>query len=139
MTKKKAMTTRTEPWMLHDPSASGSLLVVVLNIFDEWHLEGTQKMTLLGISSEKACHNWKSHPEKFEWTQDLLERASCILRIYKSLQILFPDRMLANRWLFTPNDNPLFNGRIPLEWLLAGQAENLMAVSNFLEAEWHGR
>ena len=55
-------------------------------------------MTLLGLSNEKTLYNWKSQPEKAKLTRDLLERASYILGIYKSLQILLPDQVLADQW-----------------------------------------
>ena len=71
-------------------------------------------------------------------TRDLLERASYILGIYKSLQILLPDQALADQWLATPNDNPLFNGTAPLDRLLAGQVVDLAVVRNFLDAERGG-
>ena len=42
---------------------------------------------------------------------------------------------LADQWLATPNDNPLFNGMAPLDRLLMGQAVDLATVRNFLDAE----
>ena len=71
-------------------------------------------------------------------TRDLLERASYILGIYKSLQILLPDQALADQWLYTPNYNPLFNGTAPLDRLLAGQVVDLAVIRNFLDAELGG-
>ena len=68
----------------------------------------------------------------------MLERASYILGIYKSLQVLLPDQVLADQWLSSPNDNPLFNGTVPLNRLLAGQVVDLAVVRNFLDAERGG-
>ena len=70
--------------------------------------------------------------------RDLLERGSYILGIYKSLQIQLPDQVLADQWLATPNDNPLFNGTAPLDRLLAGQVADLATVRSFLDAELGG-
>ena len=92
-------------------------------------------MTLLGLSNEKTLYNWKNHPEKAKLTRDLLERASYILGIFKSLEILLPDSVLADHWLTTPNDNPAFNGTAPLDRVLAGQVTDLALVRNFLDAE----
>ena len=92
-------------------------------------------MTLLGLSNEKTLYNWKSQPETVRLTRDLLERASYILGIYKSLQILLPDEALADQWLSTPNDNPLFNGTAPLDRLLGGQVMDLAVVRDFLDTE----
>ncbi len=132
------MTAQTEQLLQRGPAVPGALLPAIFNIFSQWSLAGGQQMTLLGLNNEKTLYNWKSHPEKARLTRDLLERASYILGIYKSLQILLPDQTLADRWLSTPNDNPLFNGSAPLDRLLAGQVTDLALVRNFLDAERGG-
>ena len=119
-------------------SVTSSLLPAIFKIFSQWRLTGAQQMTLLGLSNEKTLYNWKSQPEKAMLTRDLLERASYILSIYKSLQILLPNQALADQWLPTPNYNPLFNGTAPLDRLLAGQVVDLAVVRNFLDAELGG-
>ena len=125
--------------LLHRGSAvTSALLPTIFNIFTQWHLTGAQQMTLLGLSNEKTLYNWKRWPEKAKLTLDVLERASYILGIYKSLQILLPDQALADQWLSTPNDNPQFNGTAPLNRLLAGQVVDLAVVRNLLDAERSG-
>lgn len=132
------MTAQAEQLLQRGPVVTRSLLPTVFNIFSQWGLTGTQQMTLLGLSNEKTLYNWKSHPEKAKLTRDLLERTSYILGIYKALQILLPDPALADRWLATANDNPVFNGTAPLDRLLAGQVVDLALVRNFLDAERGG-
>ena len=117
---------------------ASSLLPAIFAIFSQWSLTGPQQMVLLGLSNEKTLYNWKNQPEKARLTRDMLERASYVLGIYKSLQILLPDSALADQWLATPNDNPLFNGMAPLDRLLAGQVIDLAVVRNFLDAERGG-
>ncbi|MCY3852311.1 MAG: MbcA/ParS/Xre antitoxin family protein [Gammaproteobacteria bacterium] len=129
---------QAEQLLQRGPSVTRSLLPAIFNIFSDWNLKGAQQMVLLGLSNEKTLYNWKNQPEKAKLTRDLLERASYILGIYKSLQILLPDRTLAGQWLSTPNDNPLFNGTTPLDRLLAGQVVDLATVRNFLDAERGG-
>jgi len=104
------MLAQAEQLLQRGSSVSGSLLPAIFAIFKQWRLTGAQQMTLLGLSNEKTLYNWKSQPEKAKLTRDLLERASYILGIYKSLELLLPDATLADQWLATPNDNPLFNG-----------------------------
>src|SRR5690625_7349564 len=106
------MIVQAEQLLQRGSDVASSLLPALFNIFSQWRLTGAQQMTLLGLSNEKTLYNWKSRPEKAKLTRDLLERASYILGIYKSLQILLPDQTLADQWLATPNDNPLFNGKI---------------------------
>ena len=132
------MTAQAEQQRQHGSSVTSSLLPAIFHIFKQWHLTGAQQMILLGLSNEKTLYNWKSQPERAKLTRDLLERTSYILGIYKSLQILLPDPVLANQWLSTPNDNPLFKGTAPLDRLLAGQVVDLSMVRNFLDAERGG-
>lgn len=132
------MVVQADQLLQRGSSVSNSLLPAIFNIFSQWRLTGAQQMTMLGLSNEKTLYNWKGQPEKAKLTRDLLERASYILGIYKSLQILFPDPVLADQWLSTANDNPLFNGTTPLHRLLAGQVVDLAVVRNFLDAERGG-
>lgn len=132
------MIAQAEQLLQRGSKVTGALLPAIFNIFSQWRLTGAQQMTLLGLGNEKTLYNWKNQPEKAKLTRDMLERASYILGIYKSLQILLPDQALADRWLSTPNDNPLFNGTAPLERLLAGQVVDLAVVRNFLDAERGG-
>jgi hypothetical protein len=133
-----AMIAQTEQLLQRGSQVSSSLLPAIFTIFSQWNLTGAQQMTLLGLSNEKTLYNWKNQPEKAKLTRDLLERTSYILGIYKSLYILLPDQTLADQWLSTPNDNPLFNGTAPLSRLLAGQVVDLALVRNFLDAERGG-
>lgn len=132
------MIAQAEQLLQRGSSVPRSLLPAIFTIFSQWHLTGAQQMTLLGLSNEKTLYNWKNQPEKAKLTRDLLERTSYILGIYKSLQILLPDPALADQWLSTPNDNPLFNGTAPQDRLLAGQVVDLAVVRNFLDAERGG-
>ena len=132
------MIAKAEQLLQRGSKVSSLLLPAIFNIFSQWSLTGAQQMTLLGLSNEKTLYNWKSRPEKAKLTRDILERTSYILGIYKSLQILLPDQALADHWLSTPSDNPLFNGTAPLDRLLAGQVVDLAVVRNFLDAERSG-
>src|SRR5690625_2096191 len=125
------MIVQAEQLLQRGSDVASSLLPALFNIFSQWRLTGAQQMTLLGLSNEKTLYNWKSRPEKAKMTRDLLG-------IYKALQILLPDQTLADQWLATPNDNPLFNGTAPLDRLLAGQVVDLAVVRNFLDAERGG-
>lgn len=132
------MAAQAEQLLQYGSGVTRSLLPAIFNIFSKWRLTGAQQMTLLGLSNEKTLYNWKRQPEKARLTRDQLERASYILGIYKSLQILLPEPALADQWLSTPNDNPLFNGTAPLNRLLAGQVVDLAVVRDFLDAERGG-
>ena len=130
--------TATEQILDRGKSVAISLLPALFNIFEKWGLSGKQQMVLLGQTNEKTIYNWKNNPEKAKLSKDLLERASYILSIYKSLQILLPDESQADAWLSNPNDNSNFNSATPLERMLAGHVVDLAEVRNFLDAERGG-
>jgi len=132
------MIAQAEQLLQSGATVTSALLPAIFNILSQWQLTGAQQMTMLGLSNEKTLYNWKRQPEKAKLTRDLLERASYILGIYKSLQILLQDQVLADQWLSSPNDNPLFNGTAPLNRLLAGQVVDLAVVRDFLDAERAG-
>ena len=93
-----------------NPKTAETLLPVIFNIFNKWSLSGIEQMRLLGLTNEATLYNWKKHPHKAKLSLDLLERTSYILGIFKSLEILLPDPSIADQWVSTPNDNPMFNG-----------------------------
>ncbi|MEH6501654.1 MAG: MbcA/ParS/Xre antitoxin family protein [Pseudoalteromonas distincta] len=127
------MTTNLEI-IQQDSQTAKTALTAIFRILNMWHLTDTQQARLLGLHDEKALHNWRAHPESASISTDLIERASYILGIYKSLQILFPNPDNADRWLITCNDNPLFNGQAPIEHMMTGNITDLATVRRCLEA-----
>lgn len=129
------MIAQAEQLLQRVSSVAGPVLPAIFRIFSRWRLTGAQQMTLLGLSNEKTLYNWKKQPEKAKLTRDLLERASYILGIHQSLQVLLPEPVLADQWLATPNDDPLFKGATPLDRLLAGYVVDLAVVRDFLDTQ----
>ena len=129
------MAIHAQKFLQRNSAVPGSLLPAIFEIFSRWRLTEGQQMTLLGISNEKTLYNWKKQPERAKLTKDILERASYILGIYQSLQILLPDPNISDQWLYMPNDNPLFHGTAPVKRLLAGQVVDLATVRQFLDAQ----
>ena len=122
--------------LLHPYSMeAGFLLPAIFNIFALWRLSGHQQMILLGLSNEKTLYNWKNRPDKSRLTRDFLERAGYLLGIFRALQVLFPDEACSDQWLHTPNDNPPFDGLVPMEKMLDGFAVDLATVRKFLNSQ----
>ncbi len=132
------MLAQAEELLKQGSGVNSSLFPAIFKIFSLWQLSSDEQKILLGLNSEEIFNDLKCQPGKVPLTKDLLERSSYILGIYKSLQILLPDHELADQWLNTPNDNPLFNGTVPLDRLLAGLVVDLAVVRNFLDAERGG-
>jgi hypothetical protein len=101
----------------------------------DWGLSNEEQMTLLGLSSRQTLANWRTTPASATLTRDLLERASYILGIHKSLQILFSDKKIGVGWLFVKNSNKAFGGVSPMERMLNGMVVDLAFVRQFLDYE----
>ncbi len=99
-----------------------------------WQLSVEQQLRLLGEPGRSTFFAWRKHPEKAHLSRDTLERISCLLGIYKSLQILFPDPAAADAWVHKPNSVPLFGGASALQRMLAGNLGDLYAVRHYLDA-----
>jgi len=97
-----------------------------------WGLSTVEEMRLLGDPSRATFFKWKRDPATANLGRDTLERISCILGIYKALQILLPDPAVADAWVHKANT--AFGGRTALERMLAGNVGDLHAVRQYLDA-----
>ena len=70
--------------------------------------------------------------------QDELTRISYIAGIYKALHILLPGE-LADRWITQPNDNFLFGGKPPIDYIVRAGIPGLRQVRSLLDAARGGR
>jgi hypothetical protein len=66
-----------------------------------------------------------------------LTRISYIVGIYKALHILLPDD-LADHWVTQPNDNPLFRGQPPVDYMVRAGIPGLQHVRSLVDAERGG-
>ena len=118
--------------------AAGPLIKAVLQIFGRWKLSNAQQQTLLGLHNEGTFYNWKKSPDSATLTNDLLERTSYILGIWRSLQILIPEERISDSWITSANSSIAFNGQSPLERMLGGQVVDLAHVRQYLDSERGG-
>ena len=101
-----------------------------------WELSVDEHMALLGVTAHSTFFQWKKD-RKAILPKDMSERISCILGIYKALQILLPDEKAADKWVKQPNAAHSFGGRSPLDRMLSGQVADLFAVRQYLDAQHH--
>ena len=118
-------------------SLSGPALRTFFRIAQLWNLSNDEQMILLGISARSTYYKWKKNTDVV-LSRDTLERISYILGIYKSLQILLPDKKLADEWIKRPNSAPLFDGRSALDLMMSGRVADLFIVRQYLDAERGG-
>lgn len=109
-----------------------------LGIAEQWKLSEEQSCILVGASSRTTLHNWRKKlvdDEPIKLSRDTLERLSYIAGIYKSLQILFTDRLQWQEWVHKPNRD--FAGQSALERMLSGRVIALADVRRYLDG-WRG-
>jgi len=107
------------------------------SIADKWGLGERENLVLLGEPGRATYYNWKKG-EVGKVSRDTLERLSHIVGIYKALQILIPDKGLADAWVKQENDAPIFAGHSPLQLMLNGQLADLYRVRAYLDSNRGG-
>ena len=100
-------------------------------IADKWRIPVEKAGDLLGGMARSSVYKLKTIAGTLR--QDELTRISYIVGIYKALHILLPDE-LADQWVIKPNDNLLFGGRPPLEYMLRAGIPGLQQVRSLLDA-----
>lgn len=93
-------------------------------------------MTILGAPAS-TYYKWKNAPENARLSRDQFERLSYVFGIYKALQILLPDPVIADSWVNRSNTAPLFSGHRPIELMSRGLASDLYRVREHLASQLH--
>ena len=102
-------------------------------IAQAWNLSVEQQLVLLGAPSRTTFFAWRKSPDQAHVPRDTLERLSCLLGIYKSLQILLPEPAAADGWIHRPNAAAPFAGGTALARMLQGNVDDLYAVRRYLD------
>jgi uncharacterized protein (DUF2384 family) len=114
------------------PSAAKAFLRIV----DHWQVRDEEARALLGGISHGSYYQLKQKPGK-TFDHDRLLRISYLIGIFKALNILYSEK-LADRWMQLPNKNPLFAGKTPLEFTVAGGLPAMELVRRLLDARRGG-
>jgi hypothetical protein len=117
-------------------SAAG--LKALFRIVEKWKIRDEDARQLLGGISNGAYYQIKGNQRVKPLDQDRLLRISYLIGIYKSLNILYSQR-LADQWMQLPNTNPIFAGRTPLDYILRGGTPAMEIVRRLLDARRGGR
>lgn len=100
-------------------------------ITDKWRVPVEKAGDLLGGMARSSVYKLKTAAGTLR--QDELTRISYIVGIYKALHILLPDE-LADQWVNQANDNILFGGQSPLEYMVKAGIPGLQQVRSLLDA-----
>jgi hypothetical protein len=114
-------------------------LKAFFKIVQHWDVVDEDARELLGGVSNGTYYQWKGNPRAARTLDsDKLTRISYLIGIYKSLNILYSQR-LANQWIKLANTNPIFGGVAPLEYILRGGTPAMDTVRRLLDARRGGR
>ncbi len=111
---------------------SPSALKAFFNLVARWSIRDEDARALLGGLSNGPYYKWRKDPAR-TLDVDTLTRVSYLVGIFKALNILFGEK-LADEWVRLPNANPLFAGRTPLAYMMAGGVPALQTVRRLLDA-----
>lgn len=106
------------------------------NIVERWSIRDEDARVLLGGLSNGPYYSWRKNPERTLDT-DMLTRVSYLIGIFKALNTLYGEK-LADEWVRLPNQNPIFAGRTPLAYMMAGGVPALQTVRRLLDARRGG-
>ena len=115
---------------------SPSALRAFFNIVERWSIRDEDARVLLGGLSNGPYYSWRKDPERTLDT-DMLTRVSYLIGIFKALNVLYGEK-LADEWVRLPNQNPIFAGRTPLAYMMAGGVPSLQTVRRLLDARRGG-
>lgn len=115
---------------------TGTAIKAVSRIVDAWGCSDEEGAALIGV----AADTWQQM-KAGEWIgvldRELLIRASGLIGIFKALRQMFADNM-ADRWPKLANTGALFEGSTPIEIMMGGNADRLLAVRQHLKAVMQG-
>ncbi|MFC3815048.1 antitoxin Xre-like helix-turn-helix domain-containing protein [Lysobacter sp. GCM10012299] len=113
---------------------AGPALRAFFRISERWGLSTDQERLLLGSPGRSTFFRWKRDLAG-QIPQDVLERISYVLGIYKALHLIFSNDRQADDWVSRPNLTPLLGGRSALDRMLGGQVADLFVVRQYLDAQ----
>ncbi|HUK01250.1 MAG TPA: antitoxin Xre/MbcA/ParS toxin-binding domain-containing protein [Steroidobacteraceae bacterium] len=112
-------------------------LAAFFNIMERWGVRDEDARQLLGGVTNGPYYELKKDPASRVLDADKLLRISCLIGIFKALNILH-SQALADEWVRLPNSNRLFAGLTPLSYMVKGGTPALQTVRRLLDARRGG-
>jgi hypothetical protein len=106
------------------------------SIMSSWGVRDEEARTLLGGMTNGPFYEMKRNPDRVLDT-DRLTRISYAIGIYKALRLLHSPA-LADEWVRLPNQNAIFAGRTPLDYMMRGGLPAMQTVRQLLDARRAG-
>ena len=108
-------------------------LNVCFKIMFEWDISEANQRDLLGKPDSVVFKQWQEKDVRGSLQQDVLLRASCIIKIYKHLHIIFPSKQQANDWILKPNS--MFNQQTALKVIISEEIAGLQKIESYLKSQ----
>jgi len=106
------------------------------NIMDRWGVRDEDARLLLGGVTNGPFYEMKKNPQR-TFEADRLTRVSYLIGIFKALHILYSEK-LADSWITLPNENRIFSGERPLDYMIRGGLPAMQTVRRLLDARRGG-
>jgi hypothetical protein len=107
-------------------------LKAFFKIMEHWQVRDEAAKALLGgVTNGPYYEMKKNHARLLD--PDTLTRISYLIGIYKALNILY-GKNLANEWISLSNDNVIFGGNSPLDYVISGGIPAMQIVRRLLDA-----
>ncbi len=114
------------------PDRKGIALKAYARISDAWKLT-LREAALLADMSESTWKRAKKPGFVGDLTQDQTLRLSALIGLYKSLELYF-NEPVSREWVKIPNQGPEFDGRRPIDAMIAGGLPMILRVRGYLDA-----
>ncbi|NKF21253.1 antitoxin Xre/MbcA/ParS toxin-binding domain-containing protein [Solimonas marina] len=115
---------------------SGGAARAFFNLCAHWRLRDDDARQLLAVSNG-PFYQLKKAPAAKVLDADRLTRISCLIGIFKALNILHGEA-LADEWLQLPNSNRIFGGARPLDYMIRGGVPAMLTVRRLLDGRRGG-
>lgn len=125
----------SDPARLAPLSDRGEVSVVikaVVRTAQQWNLTGQEAAALFDVP-QATWDRMKQDAFKGRLDRDKVTRASLIIGIFKGLRLLF-NGPLTTAWPTLPNRGAPYNGRRPVDMMIAGGIPALAAVRQHIDA-----
>jgi hypothetical protein len=117
---------------------SRSAIIGFIKMANIWSLTDAQALGLLGAAPPVTLHEWEVENEGRTLDENTLMRISYLLGIFNTLNIGHGQE-LADAWILLPNQNPIFAGGTPLEFMVHNGQPGMATVRRLLEAKCQGQ
>ena len=103
------------------------------NIMDQWGVESEEQISLIGIKTDLSNDELKTINVS-SLSSEMIARISLVLKIYKYLEILFPNLEQSRAWINKSND--AFGGKTALVFILSDNKNGLLTVVEYLNSQF---